>query len=169
MLESINNEVDKAIIPPGQFPAAPPAGAPPSDPPADPPATELEQLRAELAALKSERDAEQVQHESVLAEGRLKVAAAQAHAPAPKISAGRQDAQVTAAIRACGGLAYWARLSVQQKAAALNVDGADTKPSLIKQFFGPGSDGAAAQSLATQSPNEYRRLRCLAKLHGIIG
>jgi len=164
MLEHIDEAVNAALAT-----QAPTTTSPSNDSPAEPTVVNADQ--DELTRLRQENErlrVEKTDHEAALAEQRLKVAAAQANRPSVKVGTGAQDAAVQQAIRAVGGNAKWHQLSPEQRAAALGVNGADTKLTTVKRFFGPGSDAAAAQRLHSQQPDEYRRLRALAKVNGIL-
>jgi hypothetical protein len=129
---------------------------------------ELEKALARIAELERERDADKTAHESALAEQRLKTATAQSRQRTDRVGTGQQDVALQKAIQACGGPAFWGRLSPQQKAAALGVADDNTPDKIVKQFFGPTSCSADAQRLHDQNPAEYARLRALAKARGIL-
>lgn len=134
------------------------------------PATEAELLRAENERLKAEVSALAQQHESDLAAERLKVAAAQAHKPAINLSLGQQDIALQQAVRAVGGNVFWHRLSIQQKADALNVGAFASVPvKELKKYFGVESSAAEAMRLSNQQPDLYKQYRLLSKIHGLIG
>lgn len=170
MLENIDTQVGQQLEiqgVPTPTPATPPSGGPPA--PAPEP-TALEVANARIAALEAEQSAKEVQHESALAESRLKIAAAEAHKPSEKLNTARQDTQVAQAIRAAKGLAFWNRLPEQQKAAALGVpDTSSIKTSLVQQFFGSTSSSLKAGQLGNNDPSQYMLLRLVAKFRGFIG
>ncbi len=129
---------------------------------------ELTRLRQENEQLKSERTAEKADHEAALAKQRLQIAVAQANKPSVSVGTGAQDVAIEKAINAVGGNCRWHMLSAEQRAAALGISGAGTKLTTIKKFFGAGSNAAEAQRLHSQQPDEYKRLRALAKVNGIL-
>jgi hypothetical protein len=144
-------------------PAAPPSG---ND---DDLAGQLAKAVAEIALIKAEREREAVEREASVAAERLKVAATIAKQRGGKVGCTEQDLQLDRAIAKCGGLAYFNKLTPAQKAEALGIEGAaDTSDKTLRQYFGLGSDSGAANRLATSNPAEYRRLRGLARLKGIL-
>ena len=135
---------------------------PPASP--SPAEIELQKANARIAAL----EAEKAQQAEALAQARIDTASAQAKRIPTKLNNVATDIQLDKAIKQCGGLALWSQLTPQQKAAALGVEGSEQiKDSEIRKYFGKGSEAAAAQSLAKQSPERYRQLRALAKTRGI--
>ena len=129
-----------------------------------------QQLRNEIAALKREASRQQAASEASLTEARLKVASEQAHSRSTeKVSNGQADAELNRAIAACKGLAFWTILTESQKTAALGIQGVEqAKSADLRKIFGNSSDGMAANRLAKSSPEEYRRLRLLSKIRGIL-
>jgi hypothetical protein len=169
LFENISDKVNEALtkqqVPVPPAPAAPPAGDPPA-PTVVPEPNELEIVNAELTALKAERAAERLAHESALTEQRRKTAAAEAHKPKEALNNGRQDAQLAQAVRDEGGLALWNRLTEKQKCAKLGVaDTSTIQTALVEQFFGRNSSSAAVQ-LAASDPAQYKLLRLVSKLRG---
>lgn len=143
--------------------------------PAGPPSNGGDDLRGqlakavdEIATLKAERARETAEQEQALAEARLNTAAGIAKAPATRINCAQQDISFDKAIASVGGRAFFAKLTPAQQAEALGIQGADTPLKTVKQYFGPGSDSRAANGLAQSNPAEYKRLRGLAKIHGIL-
>ena len=135
------------------------------------PDPQIEQsLRDEIAALKREASRQQAASELALTESRLKIASEQAHSRSTeKVSNGQADAELNRAIAACKGLAFWTILTESQKTAALGIQGVEqTKSADLRKIFGNSSDGMAANRLAKSSPEEYRRLRMLAKIRNIL-
>jgi hypothetical protein len=59
-------------------------------------------------------------------------------------------------------------MTLEQQAAAIGVEGVETKDSEITKFFGAKSSGMAANALAKSDPARYSRLRQIAKLRGIL-
>jgi hypothetical protein len=129
-----------------------------------------QQLREEIAALKREQAAAKAESEASLTAERLKVACEQAHSkPNEKVDNGRADAELNRAIAGCKGLAFWTILTESEKTAALGIQGVErVKDSDLRKIFGNSSDGMAANRLAKSSPEEYRRLRLLSKIRGIL-
>lgn len=183
MLENIDSSVNKELVnqgvptPTAPTPTAPTApAAAPTTPPVEPTVqpglsveqVELNQLRHENEQLRAEASATAQQHDSDLAGQRLKTAVAEAHKPATRLGCGMQDVALAQAISACGGPAYWHQLSPQQQAEALGAAGSDTPDKVIRQYFGSTSNATEAQRLARQNPNEYKRMRLLAKLRRIF-
>lgn len=138
----------------------------PATPTTDPTA-ELLKLRDELAALKSQQAREAVERETQAAELRLKAAQVIAKGTG-RVGCVAQDLAFDRLRDTVGGNAFMGKLTPDQKLAALGVSGADTPLKTVKQYFGPGSDAKAANQLANSNPTEYRRLRAVAKAHGIL-
>lgn len=131
-------------------------------------ASQLATATAEIALLKAEHAREATEREQAEANARLDVAARIARTSATKISCTQQDISLDKAIAKVGGRAFWAKLTPAQQADALGIQGADTSLKVVKQYFGRDSDGKAANALAQSNPAEYRRLRGLAKINGIL-
>jgi hypothetical protein len=133
-------------------------------------ADEVAQLRSEIATLKHEQATTLATAEANLCTERLKVAREQAHAkPEGKVGRGRADLEMNRAIAACGGLAYWTKLSHVQQAEALGIrDSAQVKDAELKHLFGAKSSSIDANALAKSNPLEYRRLRTLSQLRNIL-
>ena len=161
--QTVNAALDNQGTPtPAAAPATPPIEQTPIPP------SELEQLRAEVAQLRSEAALKEITRQDELSAQRLKTAGALANQPVARLATGQQDIEIQKAISAVGGNFRWHQLSPAQRAEALGVSGADTKLSVVKQYFGSGSDSGAANRLAMQNPAEYKRLRALAKVNGVI-
>ena len=127
-------------------------------------------LRDEIAALKREQAAALATAEANLCTERLKVAREQAHfKPTEKVGRGRADLELNRAIAACGGLAFWSKLSPTQQAEALGIRNSEqVKDSELKILFGAKSSSIKANSLAKSDPLQYRRLRTLSQLRNIL-
>ena len=168
MLENIDQKVTEQLDSAGVPVAKPESETPATPPSGDDLAGQLAKATAKIAELQGEHAAEQARQEQTVAEARLRTAAAQAKAPSTKIGCTQQDMNLDRAIAKVGGRAFWAKLSPAQQAEALGVQGVDTPDKTIRQFFGRGSDAAAANRLHQSNPAEYGRLRMLARLKGIL-
>jgi hypothetical protein len=147
---------------------------PVAEPPAAPPngdddlRSQLAEATAKIAAMQADRDREATEREAAVAAERLKVASGIAKAPSAKVGCTEQDMALDRAINKVGGRAFWAKLTPAQQAEALGIQGADTSDKVVRQYFGKSSDSAAANRLANTNQAEYKRLRGLAKLRGIL-
>jgi hypothetical protein len=122
-------------------------------------------MRAELDALKAERDA---QNETIAA-SRMAVAVAEAHRAPVSLNSAKHDIALERAVKQVGGNALWHSMTPTQQAAALGIAGIEqTKDSEITRYFGKNSSGMAANALAKSDPARYSRLRQIAKLRGIL-
>ncbi len=171
-LDGIDSQVNGNIDSKTPTLAAPAAPAPPAPvTPAQQRPDEIERaLRDEIATLKREALSQQAASEDALAEQRLKLAREIAHSkPSEKVGNGMAAVELSKAIAAVGGLAFWSRLTDSQKAAALNVQGAEqTRTADVKKIFGATSNAAEANKLGLSNPTEYARLRKIAQFRGII-
>ncbi len=132
--------------------------------------SETELLRREIATLKAEAITREAARQDELSEQRLKIAVAQAHMPVARLDTGAQDVRFGQAVRAVGGNVFWHRLSIQQKADALDLGAFANVPlKELKKFFGAESSGAEAMRLSNQQPDLYKQYRLLSKVHGLIG
>jgi hypothetical protein len=127
-------------------------------------------LRDEVAQLRREQAAALATAEANLCSERLRVAREQAHfKPSEKVGRGRADLELNRAIAACGGLAFWSKLSPTQQAEALGIRNSEqVKDSELKILFGAKSSSIKANSLAKSDPLQYRRLRTLSQLRNIL-
>lgn len=125
--------------------------------------SELATARAEIEALRAERDA---QAES-LAAARLKTIADNAAKPLQPIASGAQDLRLQKAVTAVGGLARWNQLSSVDRCKAVGIDGSEqVTDSELLRYFGPNSSAAAAQ-LARTSNNLYQKYRAIFRARGL--
>ena len=167
------------IIPTYQRPPADPAPAPAAEPVhhIGPPANrdqamaelqrQLEQMRVELESSRSETAAK----EAELDTARLAKLRAESgnrstqHAP----TTGQQDLQRNRAIAASGGPARWNQLPLSDRLAAQGLPPASEQTvAEVKQFFGRGSSGAAANGLHARDPRKYAYYRTVAKESKLI-
>ncbi len=166
MLETIDSAVNSQLETQGVPTPKTEANQPAIETPVQP--SPLDLANAEIARLKSEAITREAARQDELSAQRLKTAAALANQPVVRLGTGEQDVSIEKAIKAVGGNFRWCQLTPQQRAEALGVSGSDTKLSTVKQYFGSGSDSGAANRLAMQNPAEYKRLRALAKVNGIV-
>lgn len=165
------------VIPTYNRPAAEPTAAPEPVHHIGPPANrdqamadlqrQLEQMRAELDASRSEAAAKDAELETArLAKLRAESGnRSTQHAP----TTGQQDLQRNRAIAASGGPARWNQLTLNDRLAAQGLPPATEQTVAdVKQFFGKGSSGAAANGLHARDPRKYAYYRTVAKESKLI-
>ena len=166
----INDEVQQQLS--SQAPAPAPAPAPPSDdtPPAPPaPPTALELANARIAELERERATEHSEHEERERTLRLDKAAALAHKPLQNARGNvQQDMAFDELRRTVKGNCFMQNLTSAQKLEGIGIFGTESiKDSVIKTYFGPGSDSAAANALYRSDRERYNTLRAVAIARGL--
>lgn len=157
----VNEQLEQQGVPvPEVAPAAP--AAPPSDNGDDnDSANLLAKARAEIEALKHEREVARAQHEQELTDLRVKNALRESNKPAEALHNGQANALRTQLIGTFTN-AKWHAKSVEERCALQGVpDSASVKDADLKRVFGPGSSQAATQ-LAKSDPQTYRKWRIIA-------
>lgn len=135
------------------------------------PAPTVAELMKELENEREGRRADKAAHDKRITEIRLEHAAEQAKGTvhADVGTAGQEAIAFEKAVKACGGRAYWEKLTPTQKAAALGVEGSEQVPDKeICRFVGPKSDARAANALMASNPALYRRYKRLAQSRNLI-
>lgn len=163
MSDSINSPTTTAQ------PPAPAQGGNLPDAPASGLAGQLAKAVAEIEALKSQRTREEAEHEQVVQEQKVKVAASIAKQPSPNIGTAEQDIMFDKAMSSVGGRAFFtAKFTPEQQAELVHVHVGDTSSETVKRYFGKDSNPGEANTLGMTNSKEYARLRAIAKLRGII-
>lgn len=137
---------------------------------ADTKAKELADAKEEIERLKQEKEVLKRAHADKLAAQALdhveEMGKQRSNEPS---HSGEDSVQLNRAIAAAGGRAKWEMLPESVKAPAWGVNDSDqVKDSELRRYFGKGSSGIEANSLARLNPAQYRRLKKLAILRHII-
>lgn len=148
-----SNELQAAVAP-----AAPAAPAPPLTPESE---TEALQnlLKTKIAEL-----------EQAIEAANLRQAVAETSKPTTAtLGNAMQDVRQERAIRAVGGNAKYYSMTPEQRLAAVGERPPTPEElKLVTRYFGPQSSAMEANALAKQNPDQYRRLRVVAKHAGIF-